>query len=269
MSDRLEQKRIIVTGGTSGIGQAIAIHAAQMGADVAFCGLTDEGAGETLQAVQQYGRRAFFRALDLSDLAQARQFTRDAIDFLGGLDGIVNNAGTNFFCSVLGATQEDIQRCFAIDFYPAWAICQEAYPTLKAAGGGVVVNIASIHAERTNPGAFPYNAAKAALVALTKSLALEWGRDNIRAIAIAPALIMTPLADTYFATFEDGQAERARLENHYPVGHAGRSEDVASLVGYLLSGVNLFLSGTTVFVDGGMSALLESPSDREWLRKST
>lgn len=262
MNESLRQKRVIVTGGTSGIGQAIAIHAAHMGADVALCGLTDEGAGETLRAIESYGRRAFFRALDLSALPQARQFARDAIAFLGGLDGVVNNAGTNFFRGVLGATQEDIERCFAVDFYPAWAICQEAYPAFKAAGGGVVVNIASIHAERTNPGAFPYNAAKAALVALTKSLALEWGRDNIRAIAVAPALIMTPLADSYFATFEDGQAERARLENHHPVGHAGRSEDVASLVGYLLSGVNLFLSGTTVFVDGGISALLESPPDR-------
>jgi len=261
MSENLAQRRVIVTGGTSGIGQAIAIHAARMGADVAFCGLTDEGADETLQAIQKQGRRAFFRALDLSNLTQARQFTREAITFLGGLDGVVNNAGTNFFRGVLNATQEDIQRCFAVDFYPAWAICQEAYPALKAAGGGVIVNIASIHAERTNPGAFPYNAAKAALVALTKSLALEWGQENIRAIAVAPALIMTPLADAHFATFKDSQAERARLEHHHPVGHAGQPEDVASLVGYLLSGVNLFLNGSTIFVDGGINALLESPPD--------
>jgi NAD(P)-dependent dehydrogenase (short-subunit alcohol dehydrogenase family) len=261
MSENLAQKRVIVTGGTSGSGLAIAIHAAHMGADVAFCGLTDEGASETRQAIQRQGRRAFFRALDLSDLAQARQFTREAIAFLGGLDGVVNNAGTNFFCGVLNATQQDIQRCFAVDFYPAWAICQEAYPALKAAGGGVIVNIASVHAERTNPGAFPYNAAKAALVALTKSLALEWGRDNIRAIAVAPALIMTPLADAYFAAFKDSQAERVRLEHHHPVGHAGQPEDIASLVGYLLSGVNLFLNGSTIFVDGGINALLESPPD--------
>jgi len=93
-------------------------------------------------------------------------------------------------------------------------------------------------------------------------MTLEWGRERIRAVAIAPALIMTPLADAYFATFEDGQAERARLEHHHPVGYAGRPEDIASLVGYLLSGVNHFLSGTTLFVDGGISSLLESPPDR-------
>src|SRR5262249_26982611 len=146
-----------------------------------------------------------------------------------------NNAGTNFFHGVANVTYEDIQRCFAVDFYPAWAISQQAYPALQAAGGGVIVNIASIHAERTNPGSFPYNAAKAALVALTKSLALEWGKDNIRSIAIAPALITTPLADAYFASTPNAQAELARLESHYPLGRAGRPEDVASLVCYLLS----------------------------------
>jgi NAD(P)-dependent dehydrogenase (short-subunit alcohol dehydrogenase family) len=240
----VQNKRILVTGGTSGIGQAIAISVAQAGANVAFCGLTDEGAEKTLRAIQQAGQKAFFRALDVSNLQETRQFVQDAISSLGGLDGLVNNAGANLFHGVLGATQEDIQRCFAVDFYPAWAICQEAHAALKAAGGGVVVNIASIHAERTNPGAFPYNAAKAALVALTKSLALEWGKDNIRAVAIAPALIVTPLADAYYNTFADSMTERKRLENHYPLGHVGRPEDIASLVVYLLSGVNSFLSGT-------------------------
>lgn len=262
MSELLQHKRVIVTGGTSGIGQAIVMHAARMGADVAFCGLTDEGADKTLQAIKSAERRAFFRAFDVSNLEQTRQFTRAAIAFLGGLDGVVNNAGTNFFRGVLDATYGDIQRCFAVDFYPAWAICQEAYPALKAAGGGVIVNIASIHAERTNPGAFPYNAAKAALVALTKSLALEWGHEDIRAVAVAPALIMTPLMESYLANFANSQAERTRLEQHHPVGHAGQPEDIASLVCYLLSGTNHFLSGTTIAVDGGIGALLESPPDR-------
>lgn len=261
MENALPGKRIIVTGATSGIGQATAIYAAQQGADVAFCGLTEEGSTETIRAIQDAGRRSFFRALDLSDLEEARTFTRDAIDFLGGLDGVVNNAGTNFFHGVLGATHDDIQRCFAVDFYPAWAICQEAYPALKAAGGGVIVNIASIHAERTFAGSFPYNAAKAALVALTKSLALEWGRDNIRALAIAPAMILTPLSSDYFARLDPASKELQRLERHYPVEHIGSPDDVASLVAYLLSGINLFLSGSTILVDGGISALMESPRD--------
>jgi NAD(P)-dependent dehydrogenase (short-subunit alcohol dehydrogenase family) len=259
MSITLTDKRVIVTGGTSGIGQAIAIGCAEAGADVAFCGLTEEGADVARAAIERAGRRAFFRALDLSDLAAARRFAQDAIAFLGGLDGLVNNAGTNFLYGVASATFEDIQRCFALNFYPAWALSQEAYPALKQAGGGAIVNMASIHAERTTPGFFPYNASKAAIVALTKAIALEWGADNIRSIAIAPGLIHTPLADAYFRMFDDPAAEQRRLEQHYPLKRSGRPEDVASLAVYALSDANRFLSGNTILVDGGISAQMESP----------
>ncbi|GCE50033.1 glucose 1-dehydrogenase [Thermosporothrix hazakensis] len=257
----LQNKRIIVTGATSGIGRAIALEAARHGADIAFCGLTEEGAAEVIHEIEKCGRRSFFRALDLSNLDEARRFTRDAIAFLGGLDGVVNNAGANFFHSVLKAKLEDVQRCFAVDFYPAWAICQEAYEELKACGNGIIVNMASIHAERTFAGTFPYNAAKAALVALTKSLAIEWGPDNIKAIAIAPAMIMTSQLVEDFNSSPEAQAELRRLETHYAVRRAGTPEDVASLVTYLLSGVNQFLSGTTIHVDGGINAIMESPRE--------
>ena len=259
MSESLANKRIIITGGTSGIGQATAIMAAQAGADVAFCGLTEDGADKTTVAIQAAGRRSFFRALDLGDLPAARQFTRDAIEFLGGLDGLLNNAGANFWYSVTGATYEGIQRCLDVNFFSAWAVSQEAYPALKAAGGGMVVNIASIHAERTLPTVFPYNVAKAAVAAMTKSMALEWGPDNIQAVAIAPALILTAMADEYLDKFEDREAELKRMERHYPLKRSGRPEDIASLVVYLLSGANRFISGQTILVDGGISALMESP----------
>jgi NAD(P)-dependent dehydrogenase (short-subunit alcohol dehydrogenase family) len=259
MSITLTGKRVIVTGGTSGIGQAIAIACAEAGADVAFCGLTEAGAEVTRAAIERAGRRAFFQAFDISDLDAARRFAQASITFLGGLNGLVNNAGTNFLYGVAGATYEDIQRCFALNFYPAWALSQEAYPALKAAGGGAIVNMASIHAERTKPGFFPYNASKAAIVALTKSIAIDWGADNIRAVAIAPALIHTPLADAYFDQFDDPVAVRRRLEANYPLDRSGRPEDVASLAVYALSDANRFLSGNTILVDGGISALMETP----------
>jgi NAD(P)-dependent dehydrogenase (short-subunit alcohol dehydrogenase family) len=259
MSQHLQHKRIIITGGTSGIGRAAAIQAAQAGADIAFCGLTEEGATQTIAEIEKVGRRPFFRALDLGNLEEARRFTQDSIEFLGGVDGVVNNAGANFWHSVAGATYEGIQRCFHVNFYSAWAVSQEAYPALKAAGGGVVVNVASIHAERTLPGVFPYNVAKAAVAAMTKSMALEWGADNIQAIAIAPGMVMTAMVQEYLSQFEDPVQELKRLESHYPLQRAGRPEEVASLIVYLLSGANRFISGQTILVDGAISALMESP----------
>ncbi|RME62973.1 MAG: SDR family oxidoreductase [Caldilineae bacterium] len=259
MPQMLLGKRILVTGGTSGLGQGIAIRAAEEGADVAFCGLTEEGADATLSAIRQAGRRGFFQAVDLSDENAARRFTRAAIDFLGGLEGLVNNAGANFWIGVAQADRAAIQRCFDVNFYSAWAVSQEAYPALKAAHGAVIVNMASIHAERTLPGVFPYNVSKAMMVALTKSQALEWGPDNIQAVALAPALIETPLAQEYFNQFPDPEAERARLISHYPLGRAGRVEDVAATAVFLLSRQNRFINGDTIFIDGGISPLMESP----------
>ena len=259
MSGILENKRILVTGGTTGIGQATAILAAQAGADVAFCGLTAEGADKTIAAVEAAGRRAFFRALDLSDLDAARDFARAAIQFLGGLDGLVNNAGNNFWHGVVGATYEQIQRCFMLNFYAAWAVSQEAYPALKAAGGGMVVNLSSIHATRTAPGVFPYNVSKAMMSSMTASMALEWGADNIQAVAIAPGLIMTPLADAFFNTFSDPLAAQRQMERHYPLQRSGRPEDIGAMIVFLLSRQCLFISGETILVDGGISVQAQSP----------
>lgn len=255
MSEALLGKRVLVTGASSGIGRAIALQAARAGAGVALCGLEESTDRELEDALHQAGRRGFYRAFDLTNLEAARAFVREAIATLGGLDGVVNNAGANFFHGVLGSSEADIARCFALDFYPAWAIAKEAHSALKAARG-VVVNIASIHAERTEVGAFPYNAAKSALVALTRSIALEWGGDGIRAVAIAPALIITPLAERYFAEFADPAAERARLAAHHPLGRAGTPDEVAALAIFLLSDQSRFITGTTIFVDGGINVQL-------------
>ncbi len=145
---------------------------------------------------------------------------------MGGLDGLVNNAGNNFWHSVAGATYEQIQACFMLNFYAAWAVSQEVYPALKAAGGGMVVNMASIHVSRTGAGVFPYNVSKSMLSSLTQSMALEWAADNIQAVAIAPGLIMTPLADAYFNQFDDPRAAQRQMERHYPLQRSGTPEDI-------------------------------------------
>ncbi len=247
----LQGKRILVTGATSGIGAAIARRAAAEGARLALCGL-----GPLDQETRAAAEGAYFESFDLSDLEVTRAFAQRAIAQLGGLDGLVNTAGANFFRGVAGASYEDLARCFAVNFYPAWALCQECHATLRESRG-VILNLASIHAERTAKGAFPYNASKAAVVALTKSLALEWGAEGIRALALAPALILSPLAEEFLKEFPDPAAARARLESHYPRGRAGQPEEVASLAAALLGDASAFLNGNTILVDGGISAQIE------------
>jgi NAD(P)-dependent dehydrogenase (short-subunit alcohol dehydrogenase family) len=255
MSGSLHGKRIIVTGGTAGIGQGIAILAAAEGADIAFCGHNAQGADKTFTAIEDAGGRAFFRALDLSDEQAARQFGQESIAFLGGLDGLVNNAGANFWHGVAGASREQIEACFSLNFYAAWALAQEAYPALKAAGGGMIVNMSSVHARHTMPGTFPYNVSKSMLVQLTKSIAIEWGRDNIQSVAIAPGLTMTPAVDEFASHYDDPAALIRQFTNTYPLGRGADVKDIAATVVHLLTGANRFISGTTIYVDGGLGAL--------------
>jgi NAD(P)-dependent dehydrogenase (short-subunit alcohol dehydrogenase family) len=257
----LSNKKIIVTGATMGIGQAIAVRCAQEGADVAFCGLTEHGADETMRAIEAAGQRHFFKVVDLRDLDAARQFGREAIEALGGLNGLVNNAGANTWHGVLHSTFEELDNCFRTNFYHAWALSQEAYPALKAAGGGVIVNLSSINAERTLPGVFPYNVAKGMLADLTKSIAIEWGKDNIRSVAIQPGLVMTNLAIEYFNKSDDPAAARRRNEGIYPLGRGARPEEIAATVAHILSGDNAFLNGVPILIDGGISALYETRAD--------
>jgi NAD(P)-dependent dehydrogenase (short-subunit alcohol dehydrogenase family) len=150
---------------------------------------------------------------------------------------------------------ENIDRCFHVNFYSAWAIAQTAYEALKAADHAVVVNISSIHAVQTMPGAFPYNASKAALSALTKSLAIEWARDGILSVAVAPGWVLTPLNEIGFQRAEDPDAERERIEQAHLLGRMARPEDIASFVVYLISDGNRALNGNTIVVDGAQHTL--------------
>lgn len=253
----LARKRVLVTGGTSGIGRAVVELCAVSGADVAFCGLDNGSSDEIADVVASYGRFAYFEAVDLSEIQSARSFTLRAIEALGGLDGLVNNAGADFSYGVLGATSDDVERCFSALFYAPWAICQEAYPHLREPERSAVVNISSIHSHQTVPGAFPYNAAKAALEALTSSIALEWAKDNILSISVAPGWVDTPLVQAAMDGSADPAGERRRVVESHLLGRMASPTDIAAVVCFLLSDQNRFLTGSTVIVDGGMHRLLQ------------
>src|SRR5215212_5101233 len=255
----LSNYRALVTGVSSGTGAGIADALAQAGCDVAGCALEserDEGTQRFLEEVYQRERRAFYQSVDLADGAAARPFVEWAAQQLGGLDLVISNAGRNFFKGVEKATDADWESNINLNLAAHWRVVQAAKPYLDKSSAPVVVIITSNHSLYTLPNSFPYNVAKAGLVAMVQSMAIEWG-PHLRAVGIAPGFIDTPLAEAWFNEFSDPAAKRKQIEVLHPVGHLGTPQDVGALCAFLCSPLAVNISGNTILIDGGRSAVMQ------------
>lgn len=255
----LTGRKAIISGVSTGIGAAIAKCVAQAGCDIAGCGLeatASPGAATFLEYSRQFGRRAFYSRCDLSLPETPAQWLTDAIAQLSGCDIVISNAGQNIFRGVTDCSEADWSHCMNLDLASHWRLCQAAFPHLVKSGQGIVILIGSNHAERTIPGCFPYNVAKAGVQAMVQSLAIEWG-PRIRAVGIAPGFIDTPGNDAWFNSFADPAAERAKTEKLHPINRLGEAQEIGALCAFLASDLCSFMTGTTLTVDGGRGALLQ------------
>src|SRR6185503_12319445 len=210
----LTNYRALVTGVSSGIGAGIADSLAQAGSDVAGCGLEavdSEGAKLFVATVQSHERRAIYQSLDISNADASRSFVNWAAAQLGRLDIVVSNAGRNFFKGVEKATDADWESNMDLNLAAHWRVAQTSKLYLDQARAPIIIIITSNHSLYTIPNSFPYNVAKAGLVALVQSMAIEWG-PHLRAVGVAPGFIDTPLADAWFDEFPDPAAKRQQIE---------------------------------------------------------
>lgn len=256
----LQGKRAFVSGVSSGIGAAIAAVLAQAGCDVAGCGrstMSSPGVQAFHRSVRGHGRRSSYCEADFTLSEAPARAIAAAQDALGGIDILVSNAGLNVFAGAAACSESDWADCMNLDLAAHWRLAQAAQALLKqAVGGGVIVIISSNHAWNTIAGCFPYNVAKAGLLALVQSLAIEWG-PTIRTVGIAPGFVDTAGNQAWFDRFPDAAAERARTEALHPVGRIGSVEEIATLAAFLASPMAGFISGTTLLADGGRSALMQ------------
>ena len=255
----LSSYRALVTGVSSGIGAGIADALAKAGCDVAGCGLeatTSEGGKRFVATVEGHGRRAFYRQLDIADANSARSFVDWAAEQLGSLDIVVSNAGRNFFRGVEKATDTDWESNINLNLAAHWRVAQAAKPYLDRSRAPVIIIITSNHSLYTLPNSFPYNVAKAGLVAMVQSMAIEWG-PHIRAVGVAPGFVDTPLAEAWFNEFPDPAAKRKQIVDLHPVGRLGTPMDVGALCAFLCSPLAGNISGNTILIDGGRNAVMQ------------
>ena len=241
----------LVTGGSRGIGRAVVELFLAEGAAVAFCG-RDEPTGRAVES--ELGGAAGFWAADVASEAEIAAFVAGARERYGPPTVLVNNAGVNANFDAVEMTEEQWDRFFDIDLKAAWLGAKHALPHMLEAGGGSIVNVSSLHGFVTLEGFFPYAAAKAGLLGLTRSLALDYGPRGVRVNCVAPGFIRTRLVQESIDRAEDTAAAEQAMVAGVALGRIGDPHEVAQVVRFLASAESSYVTGASLLVDGGLTA---------------
>jgi glucose 1-dehydrogenase len=258
-------KNVLVTGGSSGIGQAIAVRFAEHGANVAINYLRQpEEAAETedqVQAcvakVQQEGVRDVLVGADVSQEDEVVRMVAEAIDGLGGIDVLVNNAGIQISRPSDELSSADFDKVLAVNLRGSFMCAREAIKhLLEEDKPGSIVNISSVHQLIPKPDYLGYSVSKGGMQNLTRTLALEYAGRGIRVNGIGPGATITPINSAWI----DDPVKKEQVESHIPMARAGTADEMAGVTCFLASDDAAYITGQTIFVDGGLTLF---PSFRE------
>jgi len=246
----LDGKTMVVTGGNSGIGEAIVLAAAAEGANVVLDYVVHpEEAASVVARVEAAGGHAVSVRADVTRAGDLHAMVAKAVDTFGRLDVLVNNAGIETRTSLLDSTEQDYDRVLAINLKSAFFGTQGAAKQFIAqGGGGLVLNISSVHEDWPMPGNIAYCVSKGGMRMLTRTAGVELGPHGIRVVNIGPGAVATPIN----ASTSADPAKLDRLRDAIPLGRMAQPSEIADIVIELASGRSAYLTATTVFVDGGI-----------------
>jgi NAD(P)-dependent dehydrogenase (short-subunit alcohol dehydrogenase family) len=255
---RIKDKVSIITGGGSGIGRATALLFAKEGAKVVVADINRDGAEDVVKTISDGGGQAFFVETDVASAVDTERMVKAAVTKYGRVDVLFNNAGFWLIKesrSVTDTTEEEWDRALDVNLKGVFLCSKYAIPEMIRNGGGAIVNTASTAGLVAGPRAAAYQSAKAGVVHLTRQMALDYARYNIRINCVCPGEISTPLWErTMDAKAKEGKNLREALRQRIPLGRIGRGEDVARAVLYLVSEESSYVTGSVLVVDGGYLA---------------
>ncbi len=254
MSGRLDGKVCLITGAGSGMGRAASVKFAQEGAKIVACDLDLDAVRETVAMVEAAGGRALGARADVSKEADVKEVVKAGVKAYGKLNVLYNNAGIfpSADHSVVDTDEAVWDKVLAVNVKGVYLVCKHGIPELLAAGGGSVINVASFVAlVGCSVPQDAYTASKGAVIALTKSLAVQFGPKGIRSNAICPGPIETPLLSAWL--FKE-PAEKAKRLNRIPMNRFGKSDDIVNMALYLASDEASWTNGAAMVVDGGITS---------------
>jgi glucose 1-dehydrogenase len=254
----LKGKNVLVTGGSSGIGQAIAVRFAEYGANVAINYLTtpdeaeqtEEMVHECLKHVRRQDVKDVLVQGDVSKEEDVIQMVGQTVDELGSIDVLVNNAGIQISRPSHELSQADFEKVLGVNLRGAFLCARESIKRFLDAGkGGVIVNVSSVHQDIPKPDYLGYSVSKGGMRNLTRTLALEYAGENIRVNGIGPGATITPINRAWV----DDPKKAKQVTSHIPLGRAGTADEMAGVTCFLASDDAAYITGQTIFIDGGLT----------------
>lgn len=246
-----KDKVVLITGAGSGIGRKTAIMFAERGAKVAVNDISEERGKETVEMIKSNGGEAIFILGDISISSEAERIVKETIGTFGRLDILVNNAGIVLAGKVENTSEEDFDKTMAINVKGPFLLSKFAVQQMKKQGGGVIVNVSSEAGLKGIPDRFAYSVSKGALISLTKSIAIDYAKENIRANCVCPG-----------TTYTQGLAERLKklpnpdevlrqMAERRPLGRLGREEEIAFAILFAACDEAAYMTGSIINIDGG------------------
>lgn len=251
---RLRNKIAIITGAGSGIGRTTALLFSEEGAQVAIVEIDKERGQDTVDMITRKGREGLFIPTDITDPSQVKSMVTKVIEAYGKINILVNNAGLYVQGDVVNTNEEQWDRIMAVNLRAAFLCCKYNIPQMIESGGGVVINVSSEAGIVAIKNQVAYNTSKAGLISLTKSIALDFASQNIRANCVCPGTTQTPLVASALAKQADPERARREVEKVRPANRLGKPEEIAYGILYLASDESPYATGAVLSIDGGYTA---------------